>query len=82
MPGDENHNAYEVNLCPYTTMRFVELSATPKLTGFHYQLISYHKGASPLVFSWATVPYHAYTPKADKALKLGTLRKVMISPVG
>lgn len=27
MPGDENHNAYEVNLCPYTTMRLVELSA-------------------------------------------------------
>lgn len=27
IPGDENHNAYEVNLCPYTTMRFVEQSA-------------------------------------------------------
>lgn len=26
-PGDENHNAYEVNISPYTTMRFVEVSA-------------------------------------------------------
>lgn len=27
MPGNENHNAYEVNVCPYTTMRFLELAA-------------------------------------------------------
>lgn len=27
LPDDENHNAYETNICPYTTMRFVELSA-------------------------------------------------------
>lgn len=27
LPDDENHNAYEVNICPYTTMMFVEVSA-------------------------------------------------------
>lgn len=27
LPDDKNHNAYESNICPYTTMRFVELSA-------------------------------------------------------
>lgn len=27
IPDDENHNAYEVNVCPYTTMRYVEVSA-------------------------------------------------------
>lgn len=41
MPDDENHNAYEVNVCPYTTMGFVEVSALEehKKIGYHYPSI-------------------------------------------